>query len=417
VDTLTEPPRVQIFATDIDEPALAIARAARYPDALLDNVSSERRKRFFVEDGSCYVVSKDVRDLCISSPHSVIRDPPFSRMDLISCRNLLFYFDSEIQKQVIPLFHYALRPGGYLFLGSAENVSNFTDLFAPLEKHHRLFRRRSDVTPSLHLPLMLTSLRVGQAGAKTSGRPPLGAIALRQMTEGRVLERYTPAHVVVNGDGDVVHYSARTGKYLEAPVGMPTRQILTIARRELRLDLRTLFREAVETGHSVIRSGISVETDEGNVQMVRLKIEPLGIGKGVDPLYLILFLDEGDVLSTEEAQTRSLTPDDAALHVERELRETRERLHATVEEYETGLEELKSANEELVSVNEEQQSTNEELEASVWFARILRANRSTSSGPRIDVTSISTSTAFTIAVSSRRLPANYSQPSPADSCV
>lgn len=142
MDTLTEPPRVQIFATDIGEPALTIARAARYPAALLESVSPERCKRFFLEDGASYVVSKDVRELCIFSPHSVIRDPPFSRMDLISCRNLLIYFGIETQNRVIPLFHYALRPDGYLFLGLAENVSNFNDLFAPLEEHHRLFRRR-----------------------------------------------------------------------------------------------------------------------------------------------------------------------------------------------------------------------------------------------------------------------------------
>ena len=364
MDTLTPLPRVQIFATDIDEHALAIARTARYPVALLESVSPERRKRFFIEDGASLVVSKDVRDLCIFSPHSVIRDPPFSRMDLISCRNLLIYLGIDIQNQVIPLFHYALRPEGYLFLGSAENVSNFNDLFAPLEKRHRLFRRRSDVAPSLRLPLMITALRTGLLGERASARPPLGAVALRQVAEGHVLERHAPPHVVVNGDGDVVHFSARTGKYLEAPAGMPTRQIVTIARKGLRLDLRTLFREAVETGRSVARTGIAVETDEGNVQMVGLKIEPLGTGNGAHPLYVILFFDEGGVLTGEEADSQSLIPDNVAAHVERELRETRDRLQAMMEEYETALEDLKSSNEELVSLNEEQQSTNEELEAS-----------------------------------------------------
>jgi len=364
MDTLTELPRVQIFATDIDEHALGIARAARYPEALLENVSPERRKRFFIEDGASRVVAKDVRDLCIFSPHSVIRDPPFSRMDLISCRNLLIYFGVGIQNQVIPLFHYALRPDGYLFLGSAENISSFNDLFASLEKRHRLFRRRSDVAPSLRLPLMITALRTGLAGEKASARLPLGAVALRQAAEGHVLERHAPPHVVVNGDGDVVHFSARTGKYLEAPAGMPTRQIVTIARKGLRLDLRTLFREAVETGRSVARTGIVVETDDGHVQIVGLKIEPLGTDNGPDPLYLILFFDEGGMLTPEEADSQSLMPNNAAVHVERELRETRDRLQAMMEEYETALEDLKSSNEELVSVNEEQQSTNEELEAS-----------------------------------------------------
>jgi two-component system CheB/CheR fusion protein len=363
MDGLTAPPQVQIFATDIDERALSVARAARYPDPLLDGVSPARRTRFFLSDGGTSVVSKDVRELCIFSPHSVIRDPPFSRMDLISCRNLLIYFGADIQNQVVPLVHYALRPEGYLFLGSSENVSSFSDLFVPLEKRHRLFRRRSDIAPSLRLPLLVSSMRAGETAGPVR-RAPLGAAAVRQAAEDYVLERYAPPHVVVNADGDVVHYSGRTGKYLEAPLGMPTRQIVTMARRGLRLDLRTLFREAAETGQTVARTGIAVETDEGNVQMVGLKIEPLTGGPAADPLFLILFIDEGSVLTREEALSRSLSPDGVAAHVEQELRETRDRLQAMVEEYETALEELKSSNEELVSVNEEQQSTNEELEAS-----------------------------------------------------
>ncbi|MGH6678122.1 MAG: CheR family methyltransferase, partial [Bradyrhizobium sp.] len=162
LDRLTAVPRVQIFATDIDERALVVARAARYPAALLDGVSPERRERFLVSDGGSFVVSKDVRELCIFSPHSVVRDPPFSRIDLISCRNLLIYFGVEAQNQVIPTFHYALRPDGYLFLGSAENVSQFSELFTPIDKRHRLFRCRSDSAPTLRLPVALPGPRAGQ---------------------------------------------------------------------------------------------------------------------------------------------------------------------------------------------------------------------------------------------------------------
>ena len=161
-----------------------------------------------------------------------------------------------------------------------------------------------------------------------------------------------------------MHYSARTGTYLEAPAGMPTRQIFTIVRTGLRLDLRDLFHEVLETGRSAARSGIIIEIDEGNGQRVGLKIEPIRTGHGDSPLYLILFLAEGPVLTQEEAQSLPLTPESVAAHVERELRDTRGRLQAVVEEYEAALEELKSVNEELVSANEEQQSSNEELEAS-----------------------------------------------------
>ncbi|PRX32181.1 two-component system CheB/CheR fusion protein [Paraburkholderia sp. BL18I3N2] len=365
MDQLAAPPRVQIFASDIDEHALAVARAAKYPGQLLDSVSPERRNRFFIPDGASYVVAKEVRDLCIFSPHSVIRDPPFSRMDLISCRNLLIYFGQDVQGQVIPTFHYALRPDGYLFLGTSESVSQFDDLFAPVEKKHRIFRRRSVPAPHVRLPLMVSSMRTGQAGDLATRRPEVGAVALRQMVDAQVLERFSPPHVLVNRDGDVAYYSARTGKYLEPPAGIPSRQIFTMARKGIRLELRTVFREAVEAGRSVTREGIPVEEDDGRVQIVNVTVEPLAGKPGVEPLFLVLFIDQGAVLSREEALGRAhAARDGTAAQTERELRETRERLQSVIEEYETALEELKSSNEELVSVNEEMQSTNEELEAS-----------------------------------------------------
>jgi two-component system CheB/CheR fusion protein len=365
MDHLSAIPRVQIFATDIDERALVVARAARYPGPLLDTVSPERRARFFIPDGGSFVVSKDVRELCIFSPHSVIRDPPFSRIDMVSCRNLLIYFGVDVQNQVIPTFHYALRPDGYLFLGSAENVSQFNDLFTAIDTRHRIFRRRSDVAPAARLPILLHGLQPNQAAEFSARKTPIGGIAFRQAVEEQVIERFAPPHVVVNHDGDVVFYSTRTGKYLEPPAGLPTRQLLTMARKGLRLDLRTLFREAVETGRPVTRNGIGVESNDGRVQIVDVTIEPMADRAAGESLFLVLFSDQGPALSREEALNRDPERHDGvAAHTERELRETRDRLQSTIEEYETALEELKSSNEELVSVNEEMQSTNEELEAS-----------------------------------------------------
>ncbi|HWE47220.1 MAG TPA: CheR family methyltransferase [Caulobacteraceae bacterium] len=361
---LAAKPRVQIFATDIDDHALSVARAGRYPEALLDSVSEERRKRFFTYDDGSYLLTKDVRDICVFSPHSVIRDPPFSRLDLVSCRNLLIYFGADMQNQVIPTFHYALKPGGYLFLGTSENVSQFADLFTAIDKKNRVFRSREDAS-RVRLPLSVSGFRPAPfTPARLTGSHGAGPVALRQSVEGYVLERFAPAHVVVNRDGDIVFYSARTGKYLEAAPGAPSRQLSTLARKGLRLDLRTSLREAIETDARVERSGIVVEGEDDRVQRVDLVVEPMRDSPPEERLFLILFTDVGPMLSRQEADNATDRSDESYVQLERELRDTRERLQSLIEEYETALEELKSSNEELVSVNEEVQSTNEELEAS-----------------------------------------------------
>ena len=366
MDTLTAVPRIQIFATDIDEKALGIARTARYPEALLDSVSAERRKRFFHEDGGTFAVTKDVRDLCVFSPHSVIRDPPFSRLDLISCRNLLIYFGSDMQTQVIPTFHYSLRPGGYLFLGTSENVSQYTGLFAAVDKKQRIFRARGDKGIAPHIPSQIVGLpRQRAADSRRATTGPPRSLGFRQSIETQVLDRFAPAHVVADRNGDVVHYSSRTGRYLEAAAGMPTRQIVSLARKGLRLDLRAVFRQCIENGRPATREHVEMEGDDGRTQSVTIHVEPLVDPQADEPFFVVLFSDEGPALSPEDTDLRKHGDADAAvLQLERDLREARERLQSIVEEYETAVEELKSSNEELVSVNEELQSTNEELEAS-----------------------------------------------------
>nr|WP_234890783.1 CheR family methyltransferase [Agrobacterium vitis] len=363
LDRLPNPPRVQIFATDIDEPALAVARAGRYPELLLEGVSEERRKRFFHGDGLSFVIASEVRELCIFSPHSVIKDPPFSRMDFVSCRNLLIYFGPEIQNRVIPTFHYSLKPGGYLFLGTSESISQHGDLFSTLDKKNRIFQSREHVSAAPRLPLLVGALRMESHDGQKRGPAAIASYPLRQAVEAHVLDRFSPAHVVINGEGDVVYYSSRTGRYLEPPQGAPSRQILSMAKKGLRLDLRAAFREALSTHSTVIRDNIEVDDDEDRVQSITLTIEPLPDRGTGEALYLVLFEPTGPARRRSETEQGNRTRDGAA-DLERELRDTRERLQSTVEEYETALEELKSSNEELVSVNEEAQSTNEELEAS-----------------------------------------------------
>lgn len=363
MDALDAVPRLQLFATDIDDAALEVARAARYPATMLHGMGPQRLQRFFTEDGGIYQLSKQIRDMCIFSSHSVIRDPPFSRIDLISCRNLLIYLSSELQNQVIPVFHYALRPGGFLFLGSAENVSQHSDMFTVIDKKHRIYQRRGHGAVLAGFPLLVPSARPRPSGAPRHEASASG-LTLRRSIETRVLERFAPAHVLVNREGEVVYYSARTGKYLEAAPGQPSRQLLSMARKGLRLDLRAALQQAMETRHTATRSGIAVEVDGALVQVIDLTIEPLPDHED-DPLFLVLFADSGPVTRRDAVSPgRQGAADPPVDELERELRDTRERLQSTIEEYETALEELKSANEELVSVNEELQSTNEELETS-----------------------------------------------------
>jgi two-component system, chemotaxis family, CheB/CheR fusion protein len=354
--------KIQIFATDIDEAALAVARNARYPDTLLQGVSKERLERFFTSEGTSYVINKPIRDMCVFSSHSVVRDPPFSRIDLISCRNLLIYLNSELQGHVIPIFHYALKPNGFLFLGTSENISQHGDLFTSVDKKNRVFQRREDGAALPHLPVLFR--RHGGAGrGSAETKEPTGR-SLRQSVEARVLERYAPAHVVVTREGDVINYSAGTGKYLEPPPGRPSRALMAMARKGLRLPLRSALHEAIESQRTAVRDNVELEADDKG-ELVKISVEPLRDNEN-ESLYLVVFSDLRPPAPEERpAKQRKAKARDGNLEqLERELRETRERLQSMAEEYETAIEELKSSNEEMVSVNEELQSTNEELETS-----------------------------------------------------
>src|SRR5215468_8917098 len=354
--------KVQIFATDIDEAALGVARTGRYPDTLLQGVSKERLERFFTSEGTSYVINKQLRDLCVFSSHSVVRDPPFSRMDLISCRNLLIYLNSELQGHVIPIFHYALKPNGFLFLGTSENISQHADLFTSIDKKNRVFQRRENGSMP-HLPVLFRRHAPTAAGGGEA-KGPMGR-SLRQSVETRVLERYMPAHVVVTREGDVINYSTGTGKFLEPPPGRPSRALMAMARKGLRLPLRSALHEAVESQRMAVRDNVELEGGH-RTEFIRITVEPLREDDN-ETLYLVVFSDLRAVAVPEEppAKQRKGKARDANLEqLERELRETRERLQSMAEEYETAIEELKSSNEEMVSVNEELQSTNEELETS-----------------------------------------------------
>ncbi|MCJ2024401.1 CheR family methyltransferase [Methylobacterium sp. J-067] len=363
--TLADPPRVQIFATDIDERSLTVARAGRYPRAYLDAVSPERIARNFVTEGNSVMVGKDLRDLCTFAPHSVLRDPPFSRLDLVSCRNLLIYLGVEAQQQLMPVLHYALRPRGYLFIGMAENVTRFEDLFDTIDKRHRIFQARDAVVlarlPAMSGPETPSFTSVAQHRRRNATTH----MALRHAVEAQVLAEFTPPHAVVTRTGEAVHYSSRIGDHLEVVAGQPTRELAAMARKGLRLELRTALREAIEGNTRVVRGGIGVELPDGRLQTVSLVVKPLPSPGETEPLFLVVFNEVAAPVTRERQQSLETDERDSVIQgLERELASMRERLQAVIEEYETSLEELKSSNEELYSVNEEMQAANEELEAS-----------------------------------------------------
>ncbi len=353
-------PRVTIFATEIDAAALHAARIGRYPETAMEGVSRERRQRFFTADASGYVVAKEVRELCVYSAHDILRDPPFSRMNMISCRNLLIYFNARAQRRLFPVFHYALRPQGFLFLGMSESIGRFTDLFAPYDKRHCLFQAR-DTGRSTRIPLMdRVSPPVAFATLSSTPTCPRPATQLRQLVEARIADRFAPPHVVVNEEGDIVYFSARTGKCLEASPGAPSHHLLSMARKGLRLDLRGALREAIDTRRTARRPNLKVEMADGSFELMSLTVDPLSAQAGDQRLYLVLFDDCCSVPVVVDVSDRDV----GAERQEAALSDMRERLQTTIEAYETTLEELKSVNEALVSLNEEMQSTNEELESS-----------------------------------------------------
>jgi two-component system CheB/CheR fusion protein len=359
-------PRIQVFATDIDEAAISTARTGRYPSTLMSAIPSEHLERFFtISADGAYSVKKEVRELCTFSAHSLTRDPPFSRIDLISCRNLLIYLDSDLQATVIPAFHYALVPDGILLLGSAETVSRHENLFETLDRHHRIFRRRDTPSPPLQMQSRFLPRELHDtSGAATGGAPARRAI-LRSANRAnaRVLERFGPAFILVGADGHIVQYSNRIGRFLEPPAGLPSQNVLDMARSGLRLHLRGALKQAVESGRIVEVPHVPVSIPgEGN-RHIALAVDPL-FEHGADTLYLIVFLEGPQPPDPSDGEARGEPLGTTEQRLEAELRDVQEQLQAITEEHETALEELRSSNEELHSVNEELQSTNEELETS-----------------------------------------------------
>ncbi len=358
---------IQIFATDVSEQAVEVARRGEYPASIAGEVSSERLEKFFdpTDDGR-HRVKPFVRDLCVFARQDLTRDPPFSRLDLVVCRNVLIYLGPPLQQRLMSIFHYALKPEGYLLLGSAESIGQRTDLFAAAHRKQKAFVRQERAIRS-HLDFPLGGRSGGGGVPPTS--PGRGAPARMQgeVTQA-LLARYAPAAVVVGGDLTILHYRGQTGRYLEPPPGDPTLNVLRMAKPGLLHGLRTALDDArdADPGVPVCRDGLQVRTD-GTTESVDLEVLPLEGEAG--RYYLVTFRETADGPADGPDATRPADrhPDDAAgsgdaARLHRELVANRTHMQSVINDLEAANEELQSANEEILSSNEELQSTNEELD-------------------------------------------------------
>ena len=362
-DGLLEPPAIQVFATDLDERAVAVAREGLYSEAEIADVPEDRLRRFFQREPGGYRVRRDFRELLLFAHHNVIKDPPFSHLDLVSCRNVLIYLNRSIQAQVTETFHFALRPGGYLFLGTSEQPEG-DDLFVTVDKNAHIYESRS---PSIRAPLP----RVDRALLATPRLPKLEELAERLVERAspaevhvRLLEQYAPPSVVVTEDHAVVHVSEKAARYLRVSAGEPTRDILRLVAAELRADLRRALHQAVRQRSSVQIRALPDSTGTAGTH-VTLTVRPM-LQEG-DPArgYFVILFEEADALPPDAPVPLDLpsaaSPD---LQLEEEVGRIRTELRTTVEQYETQVEEVKASNEELQAMNEELWSATEELETS-----------------------------------------------------
>ncbi|HEX5658386.1 MAG TPA: CheR family methyltransferase, partial [Polyangiales bacterium] len=358
--------QVQVFATDLDPKAIDIARAGTYPLGIVGDVSPARLKRFFTRNDSGYQVRKELREMLVFATQNLIEDPPFTKLDLMSCRNLLIYLDASCQRRLFPIFHYVLRTGGTLFLGSSETIGQFTNLFDSVDKKWRLYQRREvaggTYVADIHAAVALEPGVV--EGVPLGLVPRRSELGAGPLAERMLLRELVPPTVLIRERGEIVHIHGRTGMFLEpAPGQQAQANIYNMMREGLHLELAAAMRHATRQPDEVQRRNLQVKTN-GHYSRVDLRVKRLSEPETLRGLYRVSF---------ESSRALEVSPDTASeaagshtrVHeLERELLYTKESHQGTIEELETANEELKSTNEELQSTNEELQSANEELETS-----------------------------------------------------
>ncbi len=368
---------VMVFATDINEAALRIARNGNYPSGIATHIPAAQLRHYFVDSANehLYRVGAELRSALIFSAHNLITDPPFSQLDLITCRNVLIYLEPDIQKKVLALFHFALRPGGYLFLGSAETLGGLEEYFKALSKKWRIFHLADDAKPRrLDLPVSETRLNPAPLPPAT----PAKAVGSRlsqaaHLAQQILVDQFVPASVLVNSHDEVLYYYGPTERYLVQPRGAPTQDLLNRVREGLRSRLRAALREAAQSNASVVIADARAKRGAAFVP-VKFTVMPMPSAAGVGRQFLVVFEDvaqAADLAPEKEAESKLVR------QLEEELRVTKDDLQGAIDRMEDSNEELKVSNEEVVSVNEELRSLNEELESSKEELQSLNEELST----------------------------------------
>jgi two-component system, chemotaxis family, CheB/CheR fusion protein len=366
-DQLVDPPALQVFATDINEQAIATARAGRYNEAMTADVSPERLRQFFVKEGRFYHVKKEIREMVLFAPHNVTRDPPFSRIDLLSCRNLLIYLNRDMQERILEIFHFALHREGFLCLGTSESAESAATLFSVFDKKWRIYKNREASVP--HPTFLIPGQ--GKWQMRFAAPPPLQRVQDSSFGElhFKLIELHGPPSVLVNEEGDIVHLSEHAGRYLRMAGGEPTNNLLKVIHPDLHIDCRAALLAARQSHQPSEARNLRVTLD-GEPRSVNLIVRPAIEGGEAGQAYFLVLFEEQEGPSrfpelpptTLAALAGDKVMETAVLHLEDELQQTKNRLRIIVEQYETSIEELKASNEELQAINEEMRSAGEELE-------------------------------------------------------
>ena len=376
---LSEPPKFQVFATDVDEEVIADAREGSFPETIAADVSAERLKRFFTKEDNRYRIKKDLRECILFAPHNVLRDPPFSRLDLVTCRNVLIYLNREAQQRVLEIFHFSLAFNGFLFLGSSESAESAAHLFRAVDKKQRIYHRiASNQARGYSTPRLPVVGRWESGSAANRRRRPRRDDVVFSPCEvhHKLLERFATPSVLVNQDFETVYMSESVGRYLRFAGGEPSRSLLKTVHPEILPDLRAAL-YSPQRGKSVETPNIRVQL-EGEETIINLSVRAVGVEDGDRDFLLVIFDEAGrenNVSNGAETEgdaakkaARLSSKDEAAesvvVRLEEDLQRTRENLRAMTEQHEVTVEELKSSNEELQAVNEELRSALKEIETS-----------------------------------------------------